>query len=109
MQRSRSPVVAGIESGEEIAHLLPTALAEHQPIRTHAQRLSHETPEVDAARTFQIGLAGLETDHVRMRDAKLGDIFDDDDAFVGRRIGEESREQRRLAGTACSGDQEVRP
>lgn len=109
VQGARATVVPGVERGEQLADLLPSALAHHEAVRTHAQGLTDQSRQIDLAGAFEIGLTGLQCDMVRVPRPQLRDVFDGDDALIGRDLRQQGRQERRLAGARAAGEQEVRP
>jgi hypothetical protein len=106
---ARSAVVTGVQGPEQFAQLGPAALAHHEPVGPHPERLAHQPVEPDRTRAVEVRLARLERDDVRMRDAQLGDVLDDDDPLVLWRGRQQSGEKRRLAAAARAGDEQVGP
>ena len=85
MQRAGAAVVAGVERGQQLAHLGAAALAEHEPVGAHPQRLAQQPCEADPAGALEVRLPRLERNEVRMPHPQLGDILDRDDALARRR------------------------
>jgi hypothetical protein len=108
MQGARSAIVSGVKSCKHIADLGPTALAEDETVGPHPQRLTNQTTKVYTARALQIRLASLEANHMRMRDTKLCDILNDDNAFGGRSMSQKRCEKRRFSRPSCACDQHIR-
>ena len=109
VERAGAAIVARVEGGEQLSDLAAAALAEHEPIRPHPQRLPHQPVQSHRAGALEIGLARLQGDEMGMVDPQFRDILDRHDA-VGR-IGqaEQRGQQRRLAAAAGPGDEDVLP
>ena len=109
MHRSGTTVVTRVQRSEEFAHLSPTTLTDHQAIGLHPQRLTHEPRKTHRTGAFEIRLASLQGDMVRMVDDELRDILNRHDALGGGCEREERRQQRRLPHTGGAAHEEVRP
>ncbi len=109
VQRARSPVVTGVERRKQVAHLGAAALAEHEPVGSHPERLAQQSGEVDRARALEVRLPGLERNEVWMPHPQFRDILDRDDPLARRRATEQGREQRGLARPRGAGHEQVHP
>lgn len=96
VQGACAAIVSGVECGEQLADLFSATLADHQAIRPHAQRLTDQAAQRDAAGALEIRLPRLESDVVRMPRPQFGDVFDRHDALPRRDLGQQSGEQRGL-------------
>ena len=102
-------VVAGVHRLHELHGLGTANLAEHEPVGPHAQCCAQEVMQGDLAGALGLGRAGFQADDVRMRQPKLGDVFESDDPFRrGHQCGERV-EQRGLARGSGPADQHVAP
>ena len=85
MQRAGAAVVAGVERGQQVAHLGTAALAEHEAVGAHPQRFTQQAREVDRAGALEVRLPRFERNEVWMPHPQLRDILDRDDALARRR------------------------
>ena len=101
VQRAHPTLVAGVERGEQLAHLGAAHLTDDEPVGPHPQRLPDEVDEGDPSDTLDVGPAPLQPHHVRMLGVELAHVLDDHDPLVGGALGHQRREHRRLARPRC--------
>ena len=102
-------VVAGVHGLEHVHGLAAAALAHDDAVGPHTQGVDQEQALGHLARAFDVGRAGLQPDHVRLLELKLGRVLDRDDPLGGRNERREDVEQRRLAGAGAARDEHVEP
>ena len=99
--------MAGVHGLEHVEGLGAPDLTHDDAVGPHAQGVAHEVADADLARALGVGRPGLEVDHMRLLELKLGGVLDGDDALA---VGDERRqhvEVRRLAGAGAARDQDV--
>ena len=104
MQRGERPVVPGVHGGEHVHRLRAAALAYHDAVRAHAQRIDHQLADGHLARPLGVARARLQAHHMGMLEkAQLGRILDGHDALACGNAARQRVEQRGLAAarTAC--------
>lgn len=107
VEGSGAAIVSGVQSCQQLPHLLASALTDHETVGAHAQRLADQSCEADAAGALEVRLSRLESDMVGVLRAQLGHILDRDDALGGRRGRQQRRQQSRLACAGAAGDEDV--
>src|SRR2546430_5276052 len=107
MKRAHRTVVAGVHRLQHVERLSAAHLADDDAVRPHAQRVAHEVADGDLARPLDGGGFGLEADHMTLPRAELGGIHACDDALIPGNETREDVEQRRLAGTGPTRDDDV--
>jgi hypothetical protein len=101
--------VPGVHRREHVHHLGAADLTDHQPVRTHSQRLPHQRPQRHLTGSLDVGGARLEGDHMRMVGTQLGGVLHQDQALVGGDKGEQCVQQGGLARPGAAADQEGQP
>ena len=99
--------MAGVHRLQEVHRLAAAYLADHQPVGSHAQCGSQQVCERDLAQAIGRGVAGLEADHMWMRQPQFGDVLEGDHPGVGFDLAGERVEQRGLARGCRATDQQV--
>src|SRR5437773_4055366 len=107
MKRAHRTVVAGVHRLQHVERLSAAYLADDDAVRPHAQRVAHEVADGDLAMALDVGGFGLEADHMHLPQAELGGILAGHDALIRRNETREDVEQRRLAGTGPTRDDDV--
>ena len=99
--------MARVERHEQIERFATAHLADHDPVRAHAQGAPQQIPDAHQAPTFDVCGAALEAHDVRLAQAKLRCVLDRDHPL--RLIDErgEGVEQRRLARAGPATDQDA--
>jgi hypothetical protein len=82
VKRRQARVTRG-ERHEQVNNFRASNFAKHDPIRAHAQRLSHQSTHRDLARTFGVGRASAEKNCVRVARRDFRNVFDDKDSLRG--------------------------
>jgi hypothetical protein len=98
--------VAGVESSEQVHYLGATDLAHHQAVGAHSQRLPDEVAQGDFPRTFDVGWASFQPDHMWMVGIELARVLDQDKTFGGIGQRQQGIEKGRLARAGATADQE---
>ncbi len=80
----QAAVVAGVHRLQHVERLAAAALADHDAVGPHAQRVAHQVADRDRALALDVRRPRLEPDHVLLRQLQLGRVLDRDDALVGR-------------------------
>ena len=109
MHRGQRAIVASVHCLEHVERLGATNLADDDPIRPHAQRVADEVADRDLTVALGVGRACLEADHVLLVQLQLDSVLDSDDSVP---VGHEARqhvEQRGLAGSGSTRDEQVHP
>ena len=101
--------MAGVQRGEQLAHLGATHLAHDEPVGSHPQRLADQVDEGDPSDTLDVGPAPLQPHHVRMVGVELADVLDHDDPLGRRALGHQGREHGGLAGPRATRHDERDP
>ena len=81
--RGQRPFVAGVHRLQHVERFGPAALADHDAVGSHPQRVADQVAHADLARALGVGRAGLEAHDVVLRQAQLGRVLDSDDAIAG--------------------------
>src|SRR5438477_11559840 len=76
MHRRQRSLMTSIHRLEHVECLRATDLANDDPVRPHAQRISNEIANRNLPLTFDIGRARLETERVTLPEPKLRGVFD---------------------------------
>ena len=87
----------------------PAHLADHDPVRSHAQRVAKQVANRHLAAPLDARRAALQAHDVGLAQAKLGRVLDRDHALLGADVGRQRVEQRRLAGPGATRDQDAAP
>jgi hypothetical protein len=99
--------VSRVHGLEHVENLVAANLPDDDPVRPHAERVSHELPLRHSSLALHVRGPRLQTHDVRLQELELGGILDRHDP-LGHRNGRRERvEQRRLAGTGAAGDEHV--
>ena len=77
-------VVAGVHGLQHVQALAAAALADHDAVGAHAQRVAHQIADGDLALALDVGRPGLQPHHVVLLELQLGRVLDGDDALVRR-------------------------
>jgi hypothetical protein len=89
VQRAGPAAVTGVESAQQRHDLRPPGLADHQPVRTHPQRLAHQVFQRYFPAALDVGRTGLEPDHVRVLRAQFGGVLGEDDPLPAVHQGQQ--------------------
>ena len=106
MQGAGSTVVAGVQGGEEFADLGPAHLADHKPVRAHAEGLPHQFADGHLADALDVGGPGHQADYLGVAGLEFAGVFHADDSLVVGDAAEQGGQQRGLAGAGAADDQE---
>jgi hypothetical protein len=109
VQGAGTTLVAGVECGEQLAHLRPPYLPDHQAVRAHPQRLAHQVAQRHLAGALDVGLPGGQPDDMRVTRRQLGGLLDAHDPFACRHAAQQRGEQGGLATTCTSDDEKGQP
>ena len=101
------PVVAGVHRLEHVEGLAAADLADHDPVRPHAQRVAHQVADGDLALALDVRRPALQPHHVLLLELQLDGVLDGDDALVVGDEGGQHVEQGGLAGAGAAGDDDV--
>ncbi len=99
--------MAGVERGQQIERLRAPDLADHDPVRAHPQGVAEQVADRDLAASLDPGRAALQPHHVRLPQAQLGGVLDRHHPLAGIDEARERVEQRRLAGTGATADEDA--
>ena len=109
MHGAGAAVVAGVERGQQVAHLRAADLADDQPVGPHPQRLPDQVAQRDPAGALDVGRPGHQPDHVRVPGPQLLGVLDDQQPLRGSTALSSAARMRGLAGAGAAGDQEREP
>ena len=109
MQGRQRPVVSRVERGQQVEGLAAAHLADHDPVRSHAQGVSKQVANRHLAAPLDALGPTLQTHHVGLTQAELRRVLDRDHAFLGADVGRQRVEQRRLTGPGATRDQDAAP
>jgi hypothetical protein len=74
VQRSGTPLVPGVECHEQLAHLRPAHLPDHEADRAHPQRLTHQVAQRHLTGALNVGRPGGQPDDMRVPGLQLGGL-----------------------------------
>ena len=106
MQGRSSTAVTSIHGGQQVHHLRTAALADHEPIRAHTQRLHNQLTQPDFAGAFGVGGAGFEGNNLFMLRRKFRGVFEQNEALLRRTQPQQCVEQGGFAGAGAPANQE---
>ena len=75
-------LVAGVHGLEHVERLAAADLADDDAVGAHAQRVADQVADGDLAVALDVRRAGLQPDHVVLRQGQLGGVLDGDDALA---------------------------
>ena len=101
------PGKPGIQSDQHVQALGLPDLADHQPVRPHAQGLLDQPAQRDLPLPLQVRLAALKPHDVAERKLQLEDFLHGDDPLAGADAGGEAVQHGGLARLGGARDQDV--
>ena len=94
---------------DHVERLGATDLTHDDAVGSQSHRDPDQIPQVGPTDPVGTARTRFEPHHVIAGKAQLGDVLDGDDAFVGSDVADERVQQRRLARTGRSVDDQVQP
>jgi DNA invertase Pin-like site-specific DNA recombinase len=107
VNRRERPVVPGVHRLEHVERLAAAYLADHDAIRSHAQRVPYERAQRDLSPALDIRGPRLEARDVMTVQAELCSVLDCHDPLSRADEGGERVQERRLPGSCAAGDDDV--
>src|SRR6266436_1266467 len=98
----------GVEAVQEIECLTAANFTEDDPVWTMAERCFQEVPDAHSRQTV-LWLPSFKTNKVVLIHLNFGGVFDEENSFIGRNEFPENIQERCLASSRTSGDQNVSP
>ena len=106
MQGRSGTAVTGVHGGQQVHHLRAAALTDHEPIRTHTQRLHDQLTQPDFARALGVGGAGFESNNLFMLRREFRGVFEQNQALLRRAQPQQGVEQGCFAGAGTAANEE---
>ncbi|AMD55975.1 hypothetical protein ATO49_25925 [Mycolicibacterium fortuitum subsp. fortuitum DSM 46621 = ATCC 6841 = JCM 6387] len=106
MDGARPAVMPGVERGQQVHHLGPAYLTDHDSVGTHPQCLPDQVAHRDLADAFDVGTASHQPDQMRVRRSQFGGVLDADDAFMSGHSAERGSKKGCLAAAGPTRDEE---
>jgi hypothetical protein len=82
VDRATPAIVAGMHRRQQVTDLGATDLADHQPVRTHAERLTDQISQADRSSQLGVSRPTLDSHDMRMVGRELPRILDDHDPVL---------------------------
>ncbi len=101
--------MTGVHRLQHVEGFFAAALTDDDAVGPHAQRILHQLALAQLAFSFGVGGPGFQPPHVRQLQLQLRCVLDGDDALIVRNVTRQRIEQRRLAATGASGNNQRDP
>src|SRR4051812_43732001 len=92
----------GVEGLKKLQYLGAAALAQHDPVGSHPQRLLEQGAKRDFAAAVGVGRAADQADEMGMKRTELGGVLKRDDALGVGDLTEQIVSQGGFAAAGCS-------
>ena len=107
VDRGQTPVMTGVHRLKHVQRFAAAAFADHNPIRTHPQRVANQIADGDRPPPLDIRRTRLQPYQMLLMKLQLRGILDRDNPFPVRQKGAQHVEQRRLSRSGTSRDQDI--
>jgi hypothetical protein len=107
MDRAHGPVVAGVHRLQHVESLGAADLAEDDPVGAHTQGVAQQVAHRDLATAFEVRRPSFQPHDMRLLQLQFGRVLDRHGPFSRVDQPRQRIQQRRLARTGASGDQDV--
>ena len=99
--------MARVHGLKHVERLGAAALADHDPVRPHSKCVPEQVANAHLAVALDVRWPGFERDDVHLLQAKLGRVFDGDDALACRDVRRQRVQERRFSRAAAARDDDI--